>query len=117
VKIVLPVKPLSINDAFRGRHFPTKAKTFYETTLAWMLPRKRLAPGPFYRITFDFYLVRFKATDYDNLIKVTQDCLVRSGIIDDDRLIIDARIRKFPAKKDRIKITIEPAELEDPRRA
>ncbi len=114
MKLVIHTKPLSVNDAFRGRHFPTKAKTQYETALRWTLPKGRVAPGPFYRITYDFYLVRFATTDWDNLPKITQDCVVKQGIIDDDRFIIDARVRKFPAKKDRIEITIEPAELGSP---
>ena len=63
--------------------------------------------------------IKFTLTDYDNCIKVTQDCLVKRGIIKDDRLIVDARIRKFPAEKDRIVVRVEgcalyPDELELP---
>lgn len=107
MKLIIHVKPLSVNDAFRGRHFPTKAKTQYEMALRYALPLGRVAPGPYYRIVYDFYLVRFSTTDWDNLVKITQDCLVARGIIDDDRLIIDARVRKFKATKDRIEITVE----------
>ena len=83
----------------------------YETSLAFSLPKCRVEPGPFYRIAFDFHLKNFRAMDYDNCIKVTQDCLVKRGIITDDSLIIHATIRKFPAAADRIEIDIEPTDL------
>ena len=107
LELTLHVKPLSINDATRGRHFPTAAKRDYETRLRWSLPKCAVVGKPYYRIEFDFHLVNFALTDYDNCIKVTQDCLVKRGIITDDRLIVDARIRKFPAKKDRIVVRLE----------
>lgn len=109
--LTLHVKPLSINDATRGRHFPTAAKTEYETRLRWSLPKVVVVGKPYYRIAYDFHLVRFALTDWDNIVKVTQDCLVKRGIIKDDRLIIEARVRKFPAKKDRIVVSIEGCEL------
>lgn len=109
--LTLHVKPLSINDATRGRHFPTAAKRDFETRLRWSLPHVAVVGKPYYRIGFDFHLVNFHLTDYDNCIKVTQDCLVKRGILTDDRLIVDARIRKFPAKKDRIVVTVEGCEL------
>lgn len=112
--LTLHVKPLSINDATRGRHFPTAAKREYETRLAWSLPKVAVVGKPYYRIAFDFHLKNFSLTDYDNCIKVTQDCLVKRGIITDDRLIVDARIRKFPATKDKIVVSIEACALEIP---
>jgi Holliday junction resolvase RusA-like endonuclease len=109
--LTLHVKPLSINDATRGRHFPTAEKRDYETRLRWSLPKCFVVGKPYYRIAYDFHLVNFALTDYDNLIKVTQDCLVKRGILTDDRLIVDAHVRKFPAKKDRIVVTIEGCAL------
>jgi Holliday junction resolvase RusA-like endonuclease len=111
MRLTLHVKALSVNDAFRGRHFPTAAKKQYEESLHFALPKAHVAPGPFYRIAYDFYLVRFSTTDWDNCVKITQDCLVRRGIITDDRLIVDARVRKFPSKENRIEIEIEAAAL------
>lgn len=111
LQLTLHVKPLSINDATRGRHFPTAAKRDYETRLRYSLPKVAVVGKPYYRIEYDFFLVNFHMTDYDNLVKVTQDCLVKKGIITDDRLIVDARIRKFPADKDRIVIRVEACTL------
>lgn len=100
--LTLHVKPLSINDATQGRHFPTAEKEAFETRLRWSLPKVAVVGKPYYKIGFDFHLKSFALTDYDNCIKVTQDCLVKRGIITDDRLIVDARIRKFPAARDSI---------------
>lgn len=110
--LTLHVKPLSINDAHVGRHIPTRAKADYETRLRWSLPKVAVAGAPYYRISYDFHLVNFALTDYDNLVKITQDCLVNRGILTDDRLIVDARIRKFPAKVDKIVVTVEGCGLE-----
>lgn len=110
--LTLHVKPLSVNDATRGRHFPTAAKRDFETRMRWSLPNVAVVGKPYYRIAYDFHLKNFHLTDYDNCIKVTQDCLVKRGILTDDRLIVDARIRKFPAKADRIVVTVEGCDLE-----
>jgi len=106
LNITLHVKPLSVNEAWQGRRFSTPAKKAYEAQMMIMLPRTA-ALGPYYRIEYDFHLVHFATTDWDNLIKVTQDCLAKRGIITDDRHIIDARVRKFKALKDCIEIRIE----------
>lgn len=109
----LNLKPLSINDAFRGRHFPTTAKKVYEQLLRFSLPNVAVVGEPYYRVEYDFHLVRFSTTDWDNCVKVLQDCIVKRGIISDDRLIVDARVRKFPAKADRITVKIEGCSMED----
>lgn len=113
--LTLHVKPLSINDATRGRHFPTAAKTEYETRLRYSLPKVAVVGKPYYCVEYDFHLVRFSTTDWDNCVKVLQDCLVKSGIISDDSKIVDAHVRKFPAKADKIVIRINPCELEIPK--
>lgn len=111
MRIELAIKPLSVNDAWRGRRFSTPAKTAYEASLRLLLPNRAIPGGPYYRVQYDFHLVRFSTTDWDNLCKVLQDCIVKRGIITDDRLIVDARIRKFPAKENKIVVTIEACSL------
>ena len=110
MKIALEIKPLSVNRAWQGRRFSTPEKKQYERVLALLLPRA-VVPGPYYRIDYKFYLVEFKLTDSQNLLKCLTDCLVKRGIIRDDRYIIEERIRKFPATKNRIEIEIESATL------
>ncbi len=110
--LTLHVKPLSINDATRGRHFPTAAKTEYETRLRWSLPKVAVVGKPYYRVEYDFHLKNFALTDVGNLEKVTTDCLVKRGIIKDDRYIVDLRQKKFPSDKDRIVIRIEGCDID-----
>lgn len=111
LEITLNVKPISTNAAWRGRRFSTPEKKAYEELVHCSLPKAVVVGNPYYRIEYDFYLRSFALTDWDNCVKVTQDCLVKRGILSDDCKIVDARVRKFPAKKDRIVIRIEPAEL------
>lgn len=106
----LNIKPLSINDATKGRHFPTHAKTQYETALRWMLPNHRVE-GKWFRIEYRFFLRRFSVTDAANLEKVLTDCIVDRGIIPNDRFVVDIRIRKFPSLVDRIEVDIEAMEM------
>ena len=105
-KFTLKIKPLSINMAFQGRRFKTAESRRYDNSMSLILPNKK-EPGPFYSIQYDFYLKNFLSTDYDNLIKQTQDCIVRKGIISDDRRIIKAIINKYMSDEDGIAVEIE----------
>lgn len=108
----LNIKPMLVNAAWRGRRFSTPAKKAYEAALRFALPKVAVVGGPYYRVAYDFHLAHFATTDWDNCVKVTQDCIVARGIITDDRMIVDARVRKFPAKADRIVVTVEACGLE-----
>ena len=106
MKFSLPIKALSVNAAYRGRRFNTKEKIRFDRALALMLPSGRV-PGEWYRLTYDFDLVNFSRTDTQNLLKPLTDCIVRRGIIIDDRRIVVEIVRKHPAKKDRITVEID----------
>ena len=106
MRIILPIKAISVNAAWCGRRFSTPAKKQFEQTVALMLPARRLT-GPYYRVYWDFYLLNWARTDASNLVKTIEDCLVRSSIISDDRNIIEHRIRKIASKVDRIEIEIQ----------
>ena len=114
-KIILNLKPLSVNEAWKGRRFSTPAKKQFEAAVRYSLPKVEVRRAPYYRVAYDFFLVNFALTDGANLEKVLTDCLVKRGVIQDDRYIVDYRIRKFPSDKDRIEISVEPCALELPR--
>ena len=59
--LTLDVKPLTVNRAWRGRHFSTPAKTQFETRLHYSLPKVAVVGKPFYRIEYDLHLVNFAA--------------------------------------------------------
>ena len=111
--ITLTIKALTVNQAWQGRRFSTPAKKYYEAALRFALPKVAVAAAPYYRVEYDFHLRSFALSDWDNLVKVTQDCIVKRGIISDDRHIIEARVRKFPAKVDRIVVRIEACKLQE----
>ncbi len=113
MKIELQTKILSVNNAWQGRKFKTKEAKEYDERLGWLLLpyKKHKINAKYYEIHYVFYLKYFATTDYDNPIKPLQDCLVRAGLISDDRKIVRARIEKYPASEDRAEIEILEAEI------
>ena len=109
--ITINRKPLSANAAWQGRRYSSPAKKAYEAALRLLLPNRAI-PGPYYRSGYDFYLVNFSRTDAGKLEKVLTDCIVKRGIIKDDRYILEYRIRKFKAAVDKIVIRIEGCGLD-----
>lgn len=91
--IRIKIKPLSVNDAWQGRRFKTDAYKNYERDLMYMLPKAKieLVPSKSYQIHFKFGFSS-AASDWDNCIKTTQDCiakrygfndkLIKRGIVD-----------------------------------
>lgn len=67
------IKPLSVNECWKGRRFKTDAYKDYERTLLNNLPDIVIPKPPFsVEYTFGF---SSKASDFDNPIKVLQDIL------------------------------------------
>lgn len=90
------IKPLSVNDCWRGQRFKTPAYKAYERELLYTLPPQKL-PKPPYSIYFEFGLSN-SLSDYDNPIKPIQDILQKKyGFNDKD--IICAQIRKCKVDK------------------
>ena len=70
------IKPLSVNDAWRGRRFKTPEYTKYERALMFILPKNIDIPPPPYQIFLKFGFSS-ASSDWDNCIKTTQDCLAK----------------------------------------
>ena len=111
MQINVPIKPLTVNKAFHGRHKKTNECKAFEWDLWRLLKNKKQIKG-MVEIEYKFYLKNHKLPDYDNMIKVMQDILVKRGYIEDDRKIYKATIYKIPAKTDSTEITINAYELE-----
>jgi len=104
--IRIDIKPLSVNDAWKGQRFKTDAYKRYERAMLYLLPRISL-PDPPYKVFYEYGLSNAQA-DYDNPTKQTQDCLAKKyGFNDKD--IFAAEIRKVIVKKGQeyIKFRIE----------
>ena len=99
MRLFIPVPPLSINAAFQGRRFKTKESKVYDMAVSNAI--QRIAPlvspvkADWYEVHYQFYVNNFKMSDVDNLIKQTQDCIVRTGLISDDRRIKRITVEKF----------------------
>jgi Holliday junction resolvase RusA-like endonuclease len=106
LKIQLPLKPISVNVAFSGRHFKTPAYKIFEEAIFYLLPRNKKVLGEV-KITYHFYLKNYKRADLDNVFKCLNDTLVKFGVIEDDVKIIEIHAYKFPSKEDKIEIYIE----------
>lgn len=70
----IKIKPLSVNECWKGQRFKTKAYTIYERTLMLMLPKKIIIPEPPFVLTLEFGFSS-SASDWDNPIKPFQDVL------------------------------------------
>lgn len=67
------IKPLSANDAWRGRRFKTPQYKVFQSEMLYKLPPLELPPPPFhikYKIGFSS-----KGSDLDNCFKQLNDCL------------------------------------------
>lgn len=94
--IHLNIKPLSVNESYRGRKYCTPALTKYKLDLSRMIPLMKIPDGPIAVIYL--FGVSSKSADGDNLIKSFQDALCeRYGI--NDRRIYDWRVRKVDVPK------------------
>lgn len=107
MNVKIPLKPLSINEAFQGRRFKTKKCNNFCDDFLRVAPRKEKIQG-IIEIEYKFYVKNHKQADYDNMIKITQDMLVKCGYIEDDRKIYKATIYKIPSIDEKIEIEIYP---------
>lgn len=115
VSFEIDIKPISINAAFQGRRFKTAECKRFERDFALLLPHISDADGKEYQfkgeiiVSIHFYLVNYASTDVSNLVKILEDMLVKKGIIEDDRKVVELHLKKTKAKKHKIKISIRQA--------
>ena len=72
--IKIPIKPLSVNQCWKGQRFKTKAYSLYERNLTLLLPKTILIPEPPFVLILEFGFSS-SASDWDNPIKPFQDVL------------------------------------------
>ena len=94
--IRINIKPLSVNEAWKGKRYKSDKYHAYETEMLVRMPAGKL-PDPPYRVFYEFGFSN-KLADYDNPTKPTQDCLARKYGFN-DKEIYEAHIRKVIVKK------------------
>jgi Holliday junction resolvase RusA-like endonuclease len=92
----IAIKPLSVNDAYRGRRFATPELTQYKRDISLLLPKMKVPEGKL-EVVFEFG-ISSKLADYDNFIKATQDA-ISECLGFNDRVIYGARIKKVDVSK------------------
>jgi len=90
------IKPMSVNEAYRGRRFKTEKYKAYEQEVLLRLPKLDL-PEPPFTLMFEFGFSNSRA-DYDNPVKPYQDILQRAYGFD-DKLIQQGIQRKVLVSK------------------
>lgn len=81
---VISIKPLSVNDAFKGRRFKTNLYQEFEKEMMLKLPIKYIGIPP-YILTFEFGFSS-KGSDLDNVLKQTIDCLSKKYKFNDNQI-------------------------------
>jgi len=105
----IDIKALSVNIAWQGRRFKTKNYLNFETEILLLLPKHVKIKGEV-EIHYTFYLKNYALSDVDNLIKPLQDCLVKGGLIEDDRKIVFLSAEKRKSKRNYIEVEINKYE-------
>ena len=106
-EIHLPVKPLSVNDAWQGKRFKTNNYKNYEKKILFMLPAKVKIPEMI-RIEFVFGFSS-KASDLDNPVKMILDIMQKRYNFNDSRVWeMEVQKKIVPKGQEYIKINILP---------
>ena len=91
------IKPLSVNDAFKGRRFKTAKYDVYCSAVTLLLPHNLIIPTGLLKVVYEFGLSS-AGGDFDNPTKVFQDIIAVKYGFNDNR-IMEATIKKVIVKK------------------
>ena len=92
------IKPISVNEAWKGRRFKTDKYKRFERDCLLILPKGVVIPEGDLNISLEFGLSNFKLSDWDNPIKPFVDILQKKYDFNDSR-IINGRVSKVKVKK------------------
>jgi Holliday junction resolvase RusA-like endonuclease len=100
----ISVKPLSVNECWKGKRFKTPAYTSYEKEVLYLLKSGKVPPAPFeLHICFGVSNV---LSDWDNPVKPFQDILQKKYGFN-DKSVMRAVVQKDVVKKGKEYISFE----------
>ena len=105
----IDIKPLSVNEVWKGKRFKTNKYKSYELEMIFLLPKIEV-PKPPFKVYYEFGMSS-SLSDWDNPIKPFQDILQKKYGID-DRDIFEANVKKFKTKKGQEYIKFEISNLQ-----
>jgi Holliday junction resolvase RusA-like endonuclease len=90
-------KPLSVNEAWKGKRFKTQAYKDYEKSILIRMPKKSIDKKEMLRVEF-FFGFSSVASDLDNPVKLLLD-VAQKKFGFDDKQVFEMNIRKCIVKK------------------
>lgn len=108
--LVLPIKPLSVNEAWQGKRYKTDKYKKYCRDIKMLLPNNIELPKGKFGIRFHFYFSN-KRSDWDNPIKTTQDAICAAYGLNDDNMYLGI-VEKFICPKGEERTEFEIFEYE-----
>ena len=106
MKILLPLKSLSVNKAWSGRRFKSVYYKEFEKEVCALLPFSHKTITSEVEIHYTFYVKNYKMSDVDNMIKPIQDLIIAREYLKDDRQIVFLSAEKVKSEKESIEIEI-----------
>lgn len=94
-EIKINVKPLSVNEAWKGRRFKTQKYKDYESELLFTLPKIKIPNSPL-SVHYEFGISR--GADIDNPVKPIQDVLQKRYMFNDNDIFYSSQ-RKIVVRK------------------
>jgi len=108
--IELKIKPLSINEAWKGKRFKTDKYDAFEKECLWLLPNFEVNANAKLEVKLTFYFSN-KNADIDNPVKMCLDVLQKRYLFN-DAIIFRLIVEKENVKKGDEKIKIEINEID-----
>lgn len=110
--VKIDLKPLSVNECWRGRRFKTVSYLKYQTDMLFLLPNDLVIPEGPLSVSYEFGFSS-RASDIDNPVKPFQDILQKRYKFD-DKLIFEMHVKKtkVPKGKEYVKFQIKTYENE-----
>ncbi len=110
----ISIKPLSVNECWRGRRFKTKEYKNYEKELSALIPKFKAPDGELYlKVQFGF---SSKSSDIDNPLKPFIDILQKKTLFNDKmirKLAVSTTYTKKGAEFIRFKLVSYDREMDE----
>lgn len=103
--ILIPIKPISVNQCWQGRRFATNKYKDFTKDMLRVMPNQIIVKGNI-ELKIKLNLKSLLRGDIDNFVKPIVDCVVKKGWIEDDRFIQNLEVEKMKSKVESIEIEI-----------